>query len=127
MQRLQDAKVNIFRTDLNGSIIVTTDGVNYTVTPEKVSTEIAVVSKTYEPEEGAEDSGNQFVQSKKININTATASELVSLKDLSAFKAQMIVKYRTKYGKFATVDDLVKVPGINKAVIEKIKDQITTQ
>ena len=63
----------------------------------------------------------------KININAATATELVTIPGLGGFKAQMIVKYRMTKGNYASINDLVKVPGINQAVVDKIKDQIKAE
>lgn len=125
LERLKNNKSKLYRTDLNGTIIVTTDGIRYNVTPENVTSDTEVITQLYKAEKGVEDSGNIYAQKPKININTASASELVGLPGLGAFKAQMIVKYRTRRGKFNSVNDLLKVPGFNQAVINKIKDKIT--
>ena len=127
LNRLQNINSKLYRTDLNSTIVVTTDGITCDVKPISETTAASLVSKTYKAEKNVDDSGNQFAKEKKININEASASELVGIPSLGAFKAQMIVKYRTRKGKFKSINDLVKVPGINQAVVDKIKDRIKAE
>lgn len=60
----------------------------------------------------------------KVNINTATLTELTTLNGIGESKAQAILEYRTKNGNFKTLEDLKKVSGIGEAAYEKIKDNI---
>jgi len=61
----------------------------------------------------------------KVNINTATVKELQAIRGIGQTKAEAIIKYRKKEGPFKSVKDLVKVKGIGKKTVEKIKDEIT--
>ena len=62
----------------------------------------------------------------KVNINTASAAELDKLlPGIGPVLAGRIVEYRTNNGPFKTLDDLRKVSGLTKAVVDKIKDLIT--
>lgn len=63
------------------------------------------------------------VQTKpaKLDINTADANELESLPGIGAKKAQAIVSYRSKIGKFASVKDLSLVKGIGDKMIVKLQ------
>ncbi len=63
---------------------------------------------------------------KKININTATVEELVTLPGIGKSTAEEIVKYRKKNGKFTSVDQLLEIKGIGPSKLNKIKDLITT-
>lgn len=63
--------------------------------------------------------------SKIININTATISELSSLPGLGEKTAKGIIEYREKHGKIKNIDELLKVKGIGKAKLSKIKDRIS--
>ena len=63
--------------------------------------------------------------SKKININTAPASELVRLKGIGEVKAAAIIKYRNENGGFKSVDELINVSGIGNKTLEKIRDYVT--
>ena len=62
----------------------------------------------------------------KININTATLEELKTLTGIGDAKAQAIIEYRTKNGKFNNIEDIKKVNGISESVYAKIKESITT-
>ncbi len=69
---------------------------------------------------GAEDS-------KKININTASADELASLDRVGAAYAARIIEYREKNGPFQTPEDVTKVPGIGPKIFELNKDRIVVE
>ncbi|WP_204381398.1 ComEA family DNA-binding protein, partial [Aeromonas veronii] len=58
------------------------------------------------------------------DINTATLAELTSLKGIGDKKAQAIVDYREKQGKFTSVDQLADVNGIGPATLEANRDMI---
>ena len=60
----------------------------------------------------------------KVNVNTAAAAELAPVLDLSDAIAQAVVKYREENGKFKSLDDLKKVPGLNAADLDSRKDRI---
>ena len=61
---------------------------------------------------------------KPININTAEAIDLESGLSLLRSQAAAIVAYREKHGKFKSLDDLKKVPGVDFAKIEAHKDRL---
>lgn len=61
----------------------------------------------------------------KININTATKSQLVNLPGIGDVKAQAIIDYRTKNGNFKRIEDIVNVSGIGEKTFESLKDLIT--
>jgi competence protein ComEA len=60
-----------------------------------------------------------------VNINTATQSELESVKGLGPSKAKAIIDYREKNGAFKSLDDLDKVKGFGKASVEKLKGELS--
>lgn len=68
-------------------------------------------------------SGTQ-VTDQILNINTATAEELIALDGIGESLAAEIVSYREKNGNFSRPQDLIKVNGIGKKKFEKIKDKI---
>jgi len=61
----------------------------------------------------------------KININTATATQLQRLDGIGATLAQRIVDYRTLHGFFRTIEDLTLVDGIGPSKLELIANEIT--
>lgn len=63
-------------------------------------------------------------QTKKININTASASELEQLKGIGEARSKKIVEERAK-AKFKNFDDLVKRSVLPSNVEADIKDHVT--
>ena len=60
-----------------------------------------------------------------VDINTATKSELESLKGVGPKKAQDIIDYRKKNGPFKSVNDLDKVPGFGAKTVDGLKKDIS--
>jgi comEA protein len=58
-----------------------------------------------------------------ININTADAKELTNIKGIGKKRAQMIVDYRNKNGKFKSINDLTKVKGISTKRLDKLEQK----
>ena len=64
---------------------------------------------------------NSMMQS--VRINSASASELQQLPGIGPALAQRIVETR-KNGRFTSADDLLRVPGIGKAKLAKLRDYV---
>jgi len=60
----------------------------------------------------------------KININTASQSELESISGIGPSTALKIINYRESNGKFKSIEDIKNVPGIGDSKFENIKDYI---
>lgn len=60
----------------------------------------------------------------KINVNTANLKELQRLPDIGKVTAERIIEYRTTIKPFAVPEDLLKVKGIGKKTLEKIRGQV---
>jgi len=65
--------------------------------------------------------------SGKININTASASELENLPSVGPATAKRIIEYRTQNGKFGSPSDITKVKGIGTKTFEKMKYNIIVE
>ncbi len=61
----------------------------------------------------------------KVNLNTATEEELMTLKGIGQSRAQAIIRYREEYGPFQSIEDIMKVSGIKEGAFQKIKEDIT--
>jgi competence protein ComEA len=60
-----------------------------------------------------------------LDINTATAEQLMALPQIGELKAQAILTYRNDHGPFKTVEDLMDVPGIGESIFETLRNLIT--
>jgi competence protein ComEA len=72
---------------------------------------------------GLVDTGH--VNAGRVNINTASTSELDTLPGIGPTTAQSIIDYRLQHGIFQAVQDIQNVPGIGPATYDRIKDYIT--
>ena len=63
---------------------------------------------------------------EKVNINTATQTELETLPGIGPSIALKIIDYRKENGKFNTIEDIKKVNGIGENKYSKIKELIKT-
>ena len=60
----------------------------------------------------------------KIDINTASAEELVTLKNVGAKTAERIIAYRQANGPFTAVEELANVKGIGAKTLERNQDRL---
>ena len=63
--------------------------------------------------------------SSLVNINKASAAELLALNGIGKARAKDIVEYREKNGSFRSIEDIKNVSGIGPGIYEKIKEAIT--
>lgn len=61
----------------------------------------------------------------RIDINTATKEELMTLSGIGESRAESILAYRQLHGAFQNIDELMNVEGIKEGIFQKIKDSIT--
>ena len=61
---------------------------------------------------------------KKVNINTASATELDQLPKIGPVLSERIVTYRNTNGKFRSIEEIKNVDGIGEGIFNSIKDYI---
>ncbi|MCS7251527.1 MAG: ComEA family DNA-binding protein [Anaerolineae bacterium] len=61
----------------------------------------------------------------RLDVNTASVAELERLPGIGSRTAQAIVDYRLKHGPFQRLEDLLMVPGIGPATLERIRPLVT--
>ena len=85
------------------------------------------VPSTSKPTNPAETTQSSSVtsSSEKINVNTATISELDQLPGIGPALAEEIIKHREAFGIFHEAADLLDVSGIGPAKLEKISKLIS--
>jgi len=92
------------------------------------STDTSAAATTTQSTDAAATTTADASTAEKININTATAKDLMKIKGINASKARAIVVYRKKNGEFKSVDDLANVKGFKKLKAKQLKaitDQLT--
>ncbi|MBF0814018.1 MULTISPECIES: helix-hairpin-helix domain-containing protein [Staphylococcus] len=61
-------------------------------------------------------------QEGKINLNSASETQLLSVNGIGPTKAKSIIEYREQHGNFESVEQLKEVKGIGSKTLEKISD-----
>ena len=61
----------------------------------------------------------------RVNLNTATREELMTLPGIGEAKAEAVIRYREEHGAFQTVEEIMQINGIKEAIFLKIKDRLT--
>ncbi len=74
---------------------------------------------------GATGAGGVAVPGAKVNINTADATALESLPRVGPATAQKIIDWRTKNGRFRSIQDLRSVSGIGDATFAQLEPLVT--
>jgi comEA protein len=60
-----------------------------------------------------------------VNINTASAEELIKIPGVGKSLAQRIIDFREEHGPFKKAEDLLKVRGIGEKNFKKMKSMVT--
>ena len=82
---------------------------------------------TLQQMEGEEGAGGSVRANGLINLNTATAEQLMTLPGIGEARAADILAYRAKIGQFTDIEELMNVSGIGEARFERVKDKITVK
>lgn len=75
-------------------------------------------SSSNSPTSGSNQSG------EKINLNTASVSDLQKLSGVGEKRAEQIIAYREQNGGFKKIEDLMQVSGIGEKTFASLKDQL---
>lgn len=70
-------------------------------------------------------SSSSILKNNKININTASQTELETIPGIGPSTSLKIINYREENGKFSSIEDIKNVSGIGETKYEKIKNYIS--
>ena len=113
--RIKLSKTETFLLALTALFLVTAVSVRL-LTPRAAASQYTVEALT--PEETEEN---------RVNINTASASELDALPGIGPVLAQRIIDRRTAQGPFTSVEELLEVDGIGQATLDGLREFITVK
>ena len=108
LARLKSAEVEVYRTDLSGTITFISDGKTLRVTTEREGGDAFgdVVAAADEHEAASQPAG------RRININTADAAALDGLPGVGPSRAAAILAHRNKNGQFKSCESLIDIYGM---------------
>ena len=72
----------------------------------------------------SENSLSTTEQNHKINLNQATITQLMDLPGIGEVKAGAIIQYRQEHGGFQSVEELLQVSGIGRAIYAQVADSV---
>lgn len=129
INRYQQIGSKIYRNDLNGDIVVSSNGTALAVKVLKTASEKQLLTGHQEKinanEKQTKTNSTANYKNKKININHASAAELTSLWGVGPATAKKIIAYRKKYGPFQTISAIKNVKGISEVKFAHWKNRIT--
>ena len=94
---------------------------------EASSSSVSSISEHNTPDDTAATSISSRAEGNRINLNTATQEELMSLDGIGEVLAGRIIAYREQNGGFAAIEELKNVYGIGEKIFEKIRNKITVK
>lgn len=119
LEWLKERNIETYGTDVNGTVIIETDGEKIHVKTEKEGTPKpgSSYNKTNGTQKTEEATSEELP--KTININTASSEELELLPLIGPALAEKIIAERP----YQSIDDLKKINGIGDGIVRQIKEQ----
>lgn len=77
--------------------------------------------------ENADKNSAAIATEEKIDINRASAEDLIAINGIGPVLAERIVSYRQSIGRFNSIDEIKKVRGIGDYIFDKIRLRISAE
>lgn len=68
--------------------------------------------------------GTDTTADGRVDLNTASVEQLMTLPGIGKAKAESIVNYREEHGAFSSTADVMRVEGIKEGIYNRVKDSI---
>ena len=127
IERYQKNGTQIYRNDLNGNVVITADGRNYTVKVEKNIENVGADNEDKTENKNEKASQNNPTKNNLININTADSETLDQLWGIGPATAENIINYRKNNGSFKSPEEVKKVDGISDGKFSRWESKITVK
>lgn len=117
-----DSGIDLYGTDIHGTIVVTTDGNDYTISTKEdgtISPASTGASKQSKKKEVKKEKEKKLSSKDCVDLNNALLEQLETIIHIGEKRAELIVEQRP----FHSVDDLTKIDGIGPARIDDIKSE----
>lgn len=85
----------------------------------------ATVARAAEAKGSAKAGATASADAGPVDLNSASADQLVAVPGIGESLARRIVEFRDKNGAFQSVDDLLKVQGIGEKSLQKLRPHLT--
>ncbi len=126
LSRLLEAGLNIYRNDLQGTVVAVSDGRSFTFKEAPLDTgEIADDKDANDAEKTEVDA--EDVDDERININVAGFEELQEITGVGGAIAENIIDYRENLGPFTAIEDIMNVDGIAEGRFAEMEDEIKVE
>lgn len=126
IERVKNNGITLYGTDVNGTIVVSSDGVSYTIKTNKDGTVSPKSTKSSQPKKQPKKQEEKSITKKDaatndncININKASKADVQQIKHIGPERADDLINQRP----YSSVNELTKINGIGPARIEDIKEQ----
>lgn len=123
VSRVQNSGITLYGTDVHGTILVTTDGNEYTIATKEDGTISPKNMETTNPKENTDKENQPEKDTTQTNncvdINQASLEEIQNIIHIGPERAESLIDLRP----FSSVDDLERIKGIGPARLTDIKDE----
>ncbi|WP_241558856.1 MBL fold metallo-hydrolase [Oceanobacillus halophilus] len=116
---MKEAGIKLYGTDVHGTIVVTTDGKEYSIATKENGTISPKSTGSSNTDTGSSNPEKSTVTGECININEASKEEVQGIIHIGPARAQELIERRP----FESVDDLTRINGIGPARITDIKEE----